>query len=475
MRDIGYSLETAIADLVDNSISAGARQIDIVCDMGVTEPRVHIIDDGLGMCEEGLLEAMRHGTDSARKQRTRDDLGRFGLGLKTASFSQCRCLTVLSRKEGHAMCAAEWDLDLIDHEDEWILRILDDTEMRDLGCIDELPSHGTIIIWRSLDRLLEGETGDRGRDIVNEKLRNVERHLALVFHRFLAGEVKPRKLSITLNGHPVQPFDPFCRKNKATQERHEEVIRLGDSEIRIQAYVLPHHSNLSREEHAYYQERSDFFSNQGAYVYRNYRLMVWGDWFRIIPKGEATKLARIRIDFPNSLDEAWTIDIKKARATPPPTVRERLKRIIDEIAARSATVHRTRGKRLIDTSCTPLWERHQDRTHIRYELNRGHPLITHLSSVLPDTQKKQLSLILDAISASLPVDTIYADASISPQEIHQTSSATSDAELTARLKSLWTIFHGETRPDREVLMGLARDSHLFDDQLHRVEKLLEKI
>ena len=285
---------------------------------------VAILDNGRGMTERELLDAMRHGTANPRQQRSPRDLGRFGLGLKTASFSQCRSLTVASAREG-MRCGAEWNLDRIDSANDWILSILDNADIDALPYIGRIGAHGTAVVWRELDRLVEDEAGDRRDEIVSEKLDALGRHLSLVFHRFLVGDAKgyPR-ISIVVNGHTIEAFDPFCRKNPATQLLPEEVVRIGDAEVRLQPYVLPHHSRLTAREYDFYQSRSDFISNQGAYIYRNGRLMAWGDWFRLVPKGEATKLARVQVDFPNSLDEAWTIDIKKSRARPPAAVRERL-------------------------------------------------------------------------------------------------------------------------------------------------------
>ncbi|WP_270821083.1 ATP-binding protein [Aeromonas sp. QDB14] len=184
MRDIGYSLETAIADLIDNSISAGASKIEIICDVASISPTLVIFDDGRGMTEEELLIAMRHGTDSPGRRRLSHDLGRFGLGLKTASFSQCRSLTVVSIKQG-LICGAEWNLDRIDASDDWLLSILEPVDIEALPHVELLGDNGTAVIWRNLDRLMEDAAGVNRDEIVNEKLDVVGRHLSLVFHRFL--------------------------------------------------------------------------------------------------------------------------------------------------------------------------------------------------------------------------------------------------------------------------------------------------
>ncbi|WP_034293852.1 ATP-binding protein [Herbaspirillum sp. RV1423] len=472
MRDLGYSLETAIADLIDNSISAGGTTIDIICDVSGKYPAVVILDNGKGMREGELLAAMRHGTDSPKQYRVPQDLGRFGLGLKTASFSQCRSLTVVSRKDD-SICGAEWNLDRIDAADDWILSILDDADIKTLPYVEHLGRRGTAVIWRELDRLMEDEAGDRRDEIVNEKLEAVRRHLSLVFHRFLSGEVKGHlRISLSINGHPIAAFDPFCRKNPATQLLPEERVPIGDAEVRLQPYVLPHHSRLSTSDYDYYQDRSDFISNQGAYVYRNGRLMAWGDWFRLVPKGEATKLARVQIDFPNSLDEAWTIDIKKSRARPPHAVRERLRQIIAKITARSVTVHRGRGQKLFQESEAPFWERYADHEGIRFGINGQHPLVASLGTRLSSEDVGLLRVLLDSIAASLPVEMIYSDYSTHPREINQ--KAVDEGQTLDRLKSLKQVFFGDGPGDPNAFLQIVLSTHLFDDQIEVAEKFINE-
>lgn len=459
MRDLGYSLEAAVADLIDNSISAGATKVDVICDINSEEPSLVVLDDGRGMGEDEMLTAMRHGSVNPADQRSPDDLGRFGLGLKTASFSQCRRLTLVSRK-GDTVSGSEWNLDVVDIEDDWLISILDIDEVSDTPFFDQLPEVGTAVVWRDLDRLSEGESGYKRDEIVNEKITVLEKHLALVFHRFLAGDIKGgKKLKITINGHPVDAFDPFCRKNPATQMLPEEIVRVKNVKVRMQPYILPHHSKLTAKEYDFYQDRSDFLSNQGAYVYRSGRLMAWGDWFRLVPKGEATKLARVQIDFPNCLDEDWTIDIKKSRAIPPRQVRERLRQVITRITGRSTTVHRGRGKKLFEETRAPLWERYADKGSIRYSLNSKHPLIQSLSERLDDDQSKMLSVLLDAIASSLPVEMVYSDFSTNPKEINQTNINIEDmAEKLALLKKM--MFDGRTF-DAEIFIDYVRSTNFF--------------
>lgn len=473
MRDLGYSLETAIADLIDNSIFAGATEINIFCTVeGYANPLLVILDNGHGMCEPELISAMRHGSTSPKQQRSPKDLGRFGLGLKTASFSQCRSLTVAS-KGGGKVCGAEWNLDRIDKEDDWLLSILDETEINSLPYIDHLGPSGTAVIWQKLDRLVETSTGDRSQEIVNEKLMVVNHHLSLVFHRFLAGEIKGQaKISININGHAVKPFDPFCLKNRATQVLPEEIIRVGSSEVRLQPYILPHHSRLSVTEFDFYQDRSDFISNQGAYVYRNGRLMAWGDWFRLVPKGEATKLARVQIDFQNCLDEAWTIDIKKSRARPPIEVRERLRQIINQITGRSISVHRGRGKKLFQESQAPIWERYADHDGIRFSINDQHPIISSLKDQLTKEQCGLLNILIKSIAASIPIEMIYSDYSTSPRQINH--EQLDERAIYESLQTLKQIFFSAHNFSVSAFLEILRSTHLYDKNFDLAEKLIRE-
>ena len=473
LRDLGYSLETAVADLIDNSISADSTLIQIFCETSRSIPVLAISDDGRGMTEEELVAALRHGATDPRKKRSLKDLGRFGLGLKTASFSQCRRLTVVSSISG-SRSAAEWSLDDVERMDDWFISILDQDEIAALPYLDALPATGTMVIWRNLDRLSEDESGRKRDEIVNEKLAVVGRHLALVFHRFIAGELKGRKkLRICINGHEIEPFDPFCRKNDATQVLPSDTVWIDDVPITLQPYILPHHSRLSATEYDYYQDRSDFISNQGAYVYRNGRLMAWGDWFRMVPKGEATKLARVQIDFPNSLDEAWTIDIKKSRARPPHAVRDRLRHIIAKITARSVTVHRGRGQKLFQEVQAPLWERYAGHGGIRFAVNMDHPLIVALRRKLPPDEVDALQILLNSIGSSLPVEMIYSDYSTNPREFGQSAVV----ELTAmleRLKNLKQALYGDGPVDAKGFLQVAQSTHLFDGHIDIVKTFIQE-
>ena len=303
MRDLGYSIETAIADLVDNSVSANATAVELICDLARDHPILAIIDNGDGMDANGTVAAMRHGSMNPQSQRDPGDLGRFGLGLKTASFSQCRRLTIASAKNG-SRSSSEWNLNLVDREDDWLISILNDDEIAQLPLIDRLGENGTIVVWRDFDRLFEDQVGHRRDEIVNEKLDAVEKHLSLVFHRFLSGEIRGRKkLHISINGHKIEPFDPFCRRNAFTQVLPVEIVRVGDATVRMLPYILPHHSKLSAKEYDYYQDRSDYISNQGAYIYSERSSHGVGRLVSVNPERRGYKAGR---EYKSTFRIVWT-------------------------------------------------------------------------------------------------------------------------------------------------------------------------
>jgi hypothetical protein len=408
MRAVGYSLESAIADLVDNSISAGAISVSIQF-RSFNNPYVAIIDNGQGMTAGELTEAMRHGGRSPLEVRSPHDLGRFGLGLKTASLSQCRKLTVVSYKD-RKLSARCWDLDLIDKRKAWILRIPDsDAEIRALPHVDEIvrQRRGTVVLWHDLDRLAAGEASVESA--LDSKMDHVREHLAVIYHRYLSGETGLAKIKIDINNNPIVPLDVFLASHKATQQLYEEVFLVEGHEIRVQPYILPHISKLSVEELRLAGGEEGLRRNQGFHVYRNRRLIIRGTWFRLARAEELTKLARVRVDIPNALDSLWTLDLKKSSAHPPEVVRRNLGRTVERIGERSRQTYTFRGRRTQRDGITHVWNRVQGRSGISYRVNREHPLLRALVETLSDGQCRLLRGVLDTLEATYPADALYAD------------------------------------------------------------------
>ena len=366
MRDIGYSLSTALADLVDNCIAARAETVQVFASTEGSELKVGILDDGEGMTEEELLEAMRLGSRNPLEERARSDLGRFGLGLKTASFSQCRALTVVTRANG-TTASARWDLDYIADSDNWLVQIPDD--LTSIPWTDLLGDKGTLVVWEKFSIGADEENTDRKTADFVRRLDEACSHLELVFHRFLSGEPGHRRVHIHVNNRPLEPFDPFHSGHPATIQGPQELIRIAYQDVLVQPFTLPHHGKVTPTEWDRYAGPEGYLRNQGFYVYRERRLIIHGTWFGLARQTELTKLARVRIDMPNSLDGVWKIDVKKASAQLPAGVRERLRRIIEPLGATSKRAYTTRGRRLIEENRIPVWSRVQNKKQM-YQLNK---------------------------------------------------------------------------------------------------------
>jgi hypothetical protein len=338
LRDMGYEFTTAIADLVDNSIEAGATTISVDIEFEGAHSWVRLVDNGCGMTPAALREAMRYGSSRIYSD---NDLGKFGLGLKVASLSQCRRLSVASRTNpGRADISAYcWDLEHIERANRWELlpvsRELDGAKL--YGPLRE--QNGTVVLWQRLDRILgyQDPDGESARRRLAVMTREVEGHLSMVFHRLLSGEAPGRrKLNILVNGRSVLAWDPFARDEPGT--RKLDAINLPIShgktrgEVLLEPFVLPHQSAFSSPDS--FRRASgpaNWNQQQGFYVYRSNRLIQGGGWCRIRTLDEHTKLARVALRFSPQLDDAFRVNVSKMRVELPVAVREQISEAISPV------------------------------------------------------------------------------------------------------------------------------------------------
>ncbi len=406
MRDFGYTLETAMADVIDNSITAGATAVHIVADTISDAPWIAIVDDGSGMTREELIEAMRPGSRNPLEQRSTHDLGRFGLGLKSASFSQCRMLTVASRRNG-TTTAATWDLDEVSRSNRWEVQVEGDPVS--LPAIEQLTESGTIVLWRKLDRLstnVRHEAKRRASEI-NAALSGAEHHLRLCFHRYMEGS-KPQ-LKLFLNGRRLVPLDPFASKHPATQAGEIDPIPYANQTIFAQCFTLPHHGRMTKAEWGQIGGPEGHLRSQGFYIYRERRLIIAGGWLGLARASELTKLSRVRVDIPNTMDADWKIDVRKASAQMPPVVRDRLRRIVERMQGTSKRTYQKRGRKLVDEANMPLWNRFQKDGSIIYRPNADHPAIEGFAQALPEEFRNGFRTCIRLLGAGLPVPALHAD------------------------------------------------------------------
>jgi hypothetical protein len=347
LRDIGYELPAAVADLVDNSVDADATQVDITATFEGEDSWIRIADNGTGMETARLNEAMRYGTE---RDYDEAELGKFGLGLKTASLSQCRCLTVATRTNPsrREIEIRRWDLDHVIEEDVWELLRLSTFEVRSELIEPLQDGPGTVVMWEALDRILNyklpsGRAAESGLGAI---CRDIEEHLAMVFHRFLSQQARRAlPLTITVQGNPINAWDPFARGEKATQTLDRQTISLRHEgrthTIRVQPYILPNQVQFSTTrawEAASGPKKWN--RQQGFYIYRGGRMIQSGGWNRLRTPDEHTKLARIAVDIPRSSDHAFGINVSKMRVIIPNEVRTELRAIASAVARRAQQAYR---------------------------------------------------------------------------------------------------------------------------------------
>jgi hypothetical protein len=366
LRDIGYDFPAAVADLVDNSVSAGARRVDVEIEFDGGDSRVFIADDGCGMTTNGVLEALRFGS-----RRTYDlgDLGRYGLGLKTASLSQARRLTVVSRRDvlPQRTSVRTLDLDLIIELDDWVVIDPGRTNAveRARGMLAE--GAGTVVVWENLDRVLPEKSPEGGwarRRLTSLTAKTTE-HLSMVFHRFLGGDLG-EPLVITVNGEKLTPWDPFARAETATHElpRRSFEINVGEHQgvVTLQRYVLPSRDAFSSPvEFERHSGPLKWNRQQGLYIYRADRLVQWGGWAGIRGIDEHTKLGRAALDFSSDLDAMFQVNVAKMRVTLPSQLRPMLERPLTELCMRADDAYRKTSKRSDGRSPAPRTESSTER------------------------------------------------------------------------------------------------------------------
>jgi hypothetical protein len=344
LRDIGYDFPAAVADVVDNSIMAGAGRVDILIEFDGADSFVSVADDGRGMSANGLLEALRYGS---RRTYSQGDLGRYGLGLKTASLSQCRSVTVVTRTTPVGRGAARMlDLDLIAEWDEWLVvdPVRDSVVDRAREWLSD--SSGTVVIWRKLDRVLPERRphGGWGRRRLEGMAAKTAEHLGIVFHRYLEGAAG-RHLVIMVNGEKVRPWNPFAPGEPARIElpaqRFELAVGGFSGRATLHRYVLPSRDQFSSPiEFDRLSGPLNWNRQQGLYIFRADRLVQWGGWNGIRGIDEHTKLARASLDFDTDLDSVFNINVAKIRVTIPPQLRQIIERPINELCGQADDIYR---------------------------------------------------------------------------------------------------------------------------------------
>jgi hypothetical protein len=456
LRSIGYNPSTAVADLVDNSLDAKASVICINFEYNELDGMVTITDNGTGMNEEMLQTAMNIGSKDPRAKRGANELGRFGMGLKTASFSLGKRLSVLTKFEGvyYERC---WDLDHVSECNEWqLFTSIPEVVKQKMGTIEE--NSGTIVCIDKLDRFM----GYGGKRTITEtsffnKVSRINRHLEFVFHSIL----EQSNIQMFINGKEIIPWDPFMRYHEHTIEGEMQVLRINENRIRVQYFILPHASHLTEPEYKKAGGYKGWRDHQGLYIYRENRLLYFGDWMGLFPKDASAQLARVRIDLPNAADSDWQVDIKKSGINLPEEAKRRLEAIsaIARKVSKEIFYFRTQSTKPGQTFKGSLntWEQSGREDGPQFILNRNHPILADLFKKLDDESAKLLNLYLKFVQLGSPSNII--DSPKVPEEIIQ---EVSDAQKELVIQFASTLLKINVAGDEEQLLNMLITQPAFD-------------
>jgi hypothetical protein len=468
-RAIGYSMETAIADIIDNSISAEAKNIWINYDWKGGETIISIKDDGFGMNGEELIQAMRPGSKHPSVERSNSDLGRFGLGLKTASFSQTRKFTTISKKQDFNTIFWAWDLDHVNKTRSWELI----QYVPSLDFIKEIDKQvsGTSVVWYCLDRNLkdikEDDSGALGKFM--ELMESVKKHLEMVFHKFL----EQGKIAIWFQDRKIVAWDPFLRGENGIQSGALEYFNNGN--VVVKGYVLPHKSKISKKVFSKAAGPKGWNAQQGFYIYRNERLLVAGEWLGMFKKEEHYKLCRIMIDLPNTLDDRWQIDIKKSVARPPLQIYNQLKAYANSIRSHAVSVYRHKGKVLQrkypSFKFIPVWLEKQRQGKRFYSINKEHPVI---EEIIKEPSKKNINDLLKFIEETVPVPLITIKESENPESHGTPFESLKHEMLIEKMENTLHILMKNGKTKEEAAATLL-SIEPFDKYPQYVENIIEKL
>ena len=463
LRCIGYNFSTALADIIDNSISSDAKHIQVLSNPDDEEPYVVIFDDGHGMGFKELDNAMTLGSNRDEKEDSEYELGRFGLGLKSASFSQCLRLTVAS-KNCNRINAMRYDLKKIQEKNEWLLDILDSNEIDSLPEIDLLKNAktGTLVIWQCFDKIME-ESDSFKNSFINT-IGAAKSHIELVFHRFYDD------INISFNGHRIEKRDPFLTNAPNHQEGRTMTINVDGQDIFVTPFVLPYANSLTEDNKRMLGNPKSIYDDQGFYIYRNKRLIIRGSWLRMKIRSEFNKLARVRVDIPSSLDSLWMLDVKKSSAKIPDKIKDQLQISIKDSIVRSKREVKYIGKKESEAE-HPLWQRidlHGGK--VKYEINRGdNPLYSALAEMLDNKQLEALNTYLDKIEEFIPKGLIVSDNADSLNIVN--SDADSDEEELIEQ----VLFLASCSNDPEIAVCRLLEGQTFEKIAYRKKEIFGRL
>jgi hypothetical protein len=368
------------------------------------------------MSEEELIKNMSIGCKNADDERTEGDLGRFGAGLKTASFSQADILSVITKRADDCLCAAVWDKAVV-AEKGWQLEVLDSREIDALTSDDQRQrDHGTIVRWDAISVIQSLDHSPDKQIQIDDICSHLHLHIGLYFHKFLVGN---DRVVVKINNRPVEPIDPFMRHIQGSEELQDTYFRTekGDR-ITIQGYRIPFISKMSQSDIDLYGGETNIRQNQGLYVYRQNRLIIAGKWMGLHRHSNLAGLTRIEVNIPSSLDNEWATDVKKSSLQIPPRVKQKIKKLLAKPIGASKKAYQYRGDKEVANS---FWRANNNqRTKlITYEIDPRNTRLRNIVDQLDATSKRDFLEYLIQLSAALPLTHIYSTMATSSKSIAQ--------------------------------------------------------
>jgi hypothetical protein len=410
----GYSLESSLADLMDNSVSANSNKIEVLIKMEQEPFTLFVADNGHGMDEDALKVNMQFPSNSPEIERNAFDLGRFGLGMKTASFSQTRCFTVISRKKGTKNYSGRtWDVNYLKQVGKWrlivntqeeITRLIQQYHSLSEGYLNRFENFeaNTIVIWKGLYKFENYLEVDNRQSALKKQITEVTSdYLSLVFHRYM--ERKSNQLQIRINNNLITAFNPFPTSIPDFRPIEFKQKNFSTDTIKIEGFVLPSRSiDESQNISIWTTKNRSLMDMEGIYIYRADRLIHFGGWNGIIKKAPRLQLARLRVDIGNSVDHLLHLNVAKSQIEIPHDLTAAFEKYIDELKSQAEREFFNRGIRRFSSNRkkdnVQLFERKSSSKGTLLEVNISFPLLKSLMSELKKEQVAKLNMVIRMIN-----------------------------------------------------------------------------
>lgn len=465
----GYSLETALADLMDNSITANATKIEVLTKIDVEPFTLFIGDNGDGMNSDQLRANMQFPSKSPDFERDLNDLGRFGLGLKTASFSQTRCFTVLSREKGSSKYKGyTWDVKYLKEKGKWLIINNSDEEIENilkeystlsanhLNKFEDFTPN-TIVIWQGLYKFENYiNISNKQNALKSEITNNTAEYLSIVLHRFMEQENNP--LKIRINNRLVKPFNPFPSENSQLRTLEPLQRNFGNDVIKIQGFVLPNSSIKETKEitNIWTPENKSLMDMEGIYIYRADRLILFGGWNGIIRKMPRLQLARLKVDIGNKMDHLFHLNVAKSQVTIPYDLKQAFYRVIVTLREEAQKEYYNYGiKSFVNKNKTEeiqLYNRIATNKGSILTINNDFPLLKSLRKFLTKEQTADLNFILKITSTLINKVRHVENIALCGDE---EKDGISEDEITSSIKKLLDLGYKKEQIKKDILPNLG--------------------